>query len=84
MQIIQVQVQVQVQEVFIQEIQKIYKYRMETEALEGLNVPSSIFNSHYTMISSFVTTQVSRWVWEEKKYKIKLQVNQAVALAIQA
>ena len=75
---------VQVQKGFIQEIQKIYKYRMETETLEGLYVPSPIFNSHYTIISSFVTTQVGRWVWEKKKYKIKLQVNQAVPLVIQA
>ena len=46
---------------------KIYKYRMETETLEGSYVPPSIFNSHYTMISSFVTTHVSRWAWEKKK-----------------
>ena len=57
---------------------------METETLEGLYVPSFIFISHYTIISSFVTTQVSRWVWEKKKYKIKLQVNQAVPLVMQA
>ena len=59
---------------------KIYKYRMETETLEGLYVPSSIFNSHYTIISSFVTTQVSRWVWEKKKYKIKTSSKSGCAI----
>ena len=59
---------------------KIYKYRMETETLEGLYVPSSIFNSHYTIISSFVPTQVSRWVWEKKKYKIKTSSKSGCAI----
>ena len=53
---------------------------METETLEGLYVPSSIFNSHYTIISSFVTTQVSRWVWEKKKYKIKASSKSGCAI----
>ena len=43
---------------------------MDTEIFEGLYVPSAIFNSHYTMISSFVTTQVRRWVWKKKNYII--------------
>ena len=61
------QVQIQVQNVFIQEIQKkLYKYRMETETLEGLYVSPFIFNSHYTIISSFVTAQVSRGMGKEK------------------
>ena len=54
---------------------------METETLEGLYVPSSIFNSHYTIISSFVTTQVSMWVWEKKKkYKTKTSSKSGCAI----
>ena len=46
---------------------------METETREGLYVPSFMFISLYTIDSSFVTTQVSRWEQNEKNMNKAVQ-----------